>query len=66
MALALSAEEVAFFVKEGYLIKEAFMSSELCAQARDILWAGNHSARLSRCGSSLQGNHLSTIFRDLP
>ena len=44
----LSADEIAHFVEHGYLVRKAFMDPGLCAAARDILWAGNESARLRR------------------
>jgi hypothetical protein len=44
----LSAEEVAFFVREGWLLKRGVLDPAQCAAARDALWASNTSSRLRR------------------
>ena len=44
----LSAEDVEFFVREGYLIKRGALDAAQCAAARDALWAGNTSSFIQR------------------
>ena len=44
----LSAEEVKFFVREGWLLKRGVLDPAQCAAARDALWAGNTSSTLRR------------------
>ena len=44
----LSEEEIQFFIKNGFLIKRNILDPELCAVARDRLWAGNTSEFLKR------------------
>jgi hypothetical protein len=44
----LTPEEIASFVANGFLVKRSILSQELCAAARDRLWAGNTSASLRR------------------
>jgi hypothetical protein len=41
----LSAEEVAFFVKEGWLLKRGVLDPAQCAAARDALWSANTSSK---------------------
>ena len=45
---ALSAAELSFFRREGYLIKPAVLLPELCAQVRDRLWQENKTRKLQR------------------
>jgi hypothetical protein len=45
---SLTAEEIEFFVVNGFLVKRGVLSPRLCAAARDRLWAGNTSDHLRR------------------
>ena len=45
---ALSTEEIRQFITHGFLIKRKVLEPELCARARDRLWAGNTSNHLRR------------------
>jgi hypothetical protein len=44
----LSADDLSFFVREGYLIKRGVLDPSQCAAARDALWAANASSVLRR------------------
>lgn len=44
----LTTEEIRYFVKNGFLVKRNILDPQLCAAARDRLWAGNTSAYLQR------------------
>ena len=44
----LSEREIRFFIKNGFIVKRKILGPELCAIARDRLWAGNTSASLKR------------------
>ena len=44
----LSTEEIQQFVADGFLVKRRILDPQLCARARDRLWAGNTSSHLRR------------------
>ena len=44
----LSADDLSFFVREGYLIKRGVLDPSQCAAARDALWVANASSVLRR------------------
>ena len=44
----LSAAELEFFVREGYLIKRGALDAAQCALARDRMWEKNNSSVLQR------------------
>lgn len=44
----LTSEEIQDFVTNGFIIKRGVLDPELCATARDRLWAGNTSCHLRR------------------
>lgn len=44
----LTTDEIQAFVRDGFLIKRKVLDPELCAAARDRLWAGNTSSHLRR------------------
>ena len=44
----LSPKELAFFAREGYLIRRGCLSPELCALARDRVWACDTAGRMRR------------------
>lgn len=44
----LGAEEIQHFVKNGFVVRRKVLDPELCAAARDRLWAGNTSPHLRR------------------
>lgn len=44
----LTTDEIRAFVQNGFLIKRNVLDPELCAAARDRLWAGNTSSHLRR------------------
>ena len=45
---ALSKEEIQEFITSGFIVKRKILDPELCAAARDRLWAGNTSSHLRR------------------
>ena len=45
---ALTSDEIRKFVQDGFLVKRRVLDPELCAAARDRLWAGNTSSHLRR------------------
>lgn len=45
---ALTTEEIRHFITNGFVIKRKVLDPELCAAARDRLWAGNTSSHLRR------------------
>ena len=51
----LTAEEISTFKTLGFLVKRNVLSQELCAKARDRLWAGNTSSFLRRDDPSTWG-----------
>lgn len=46
----LTPQEIASFVRDGYLIKRRVLDPALCAQARDVLWAHNEAPHKLRRG----------------
>eukprot|EP01047_Picozoa_sp_COSAG01_P055718 COSAG01_NODE_6233_length_3777_cov_2.172648_3_plen_234_part_00 len=44
----LTAQEIATFIREGFLIKRAVLDAELCHQALDHMWDLNTSRQLQR------------------
>ena len=44
----LTTEEIKTFITNGFVIKRKVLDPELCAAARDRLWAGNTSSQLRR------------------
>ena len=44
----LTDEELAFFAREGYVVKEAVMDPEDCARLRDRMWEHNPTTTLHR------------------
>ena len=46
--VALSTTEIQEFVTNGFVVKRNILDPELCAAARDRLWAGNTSSHLRR------------------
>jgi hypothetical protein len=44
----LTADEIRHFVTYGFVVKRKVLSPDLCAAARDRLWAGNTSSHLRR------------------
>ena len=46
--VALSTAEIQEFVTNGFVVKRNILDPELCAAARDRLWAGNTSSHLRR------------------
>ncbi len=45
---ALSIEEIQEFITNGFLVKRNILDTNLCAAARDRLWAGSTSSHLRR------------------
>lgn len=44
----LTADEIEHFVTHGFVVKRQVLDPQLCAAARDRLWAGNTSSHLRR------------------
>ena len=60
----LTAREIAAFKRDGYFIRRGILSAELCAAARDRLWALNETQQLDRADprtrvGPLKGDDLS-------
>ena len=59
----LSEEEIQFFIKNGFLVKRNILDPELCAVARDRLWAGNTSEYLKRDAPETWVNGIPRVDR---
>eukprot|EP01048_Picozoa_sp_COSAG05_P016405 COSAG05_NODE_2106_length_3551_cov_18.915411_4_plen_77_part_00 len=44
----LTAEDIRFFCREGYLVKRAALEPEMCSRIRDAMWMQNASRHISR------------------
>ena len=54
----LSTTEIQQFITDGFLVKRNILDPQLCAAARDRLWAGNTSSHLRRDDPTSWGNGL--------
>ena len=56
---SLTADQIAQFKRDGFLVLEGVLDPELCRQARDEMWEviQAHLPRMKRDGPSTWGGH---------